>query len=100
MYSVKIFAIGTIMENYPFLSEAVSNVIIRLRRQAGFSQQRLAEYSRIARVYLLQLEQGKFRPTLNSIFFLASGLGLPPGKLVELIEEERIHLEKIANLNS
>lgn len=87
------------MENYPFLNEAVANVISRLRRQAGFSQQRLAEYARVARVYLLQLEQGKFRPTLNSIFFIAGGLGIPPGKLVELIEEERVRLEKNADFN-
>ena len=85
------------MENYPFLTEAVSHVIIRLRKQAGLSQQKLAELSSIARVYLLQLEQGRFRPTLNSVYFMAKGLGIEPHKLVELIEEERKEIEKIAN---
>lgn len=82
------------MENYPFLNEAIANVIVRLRKEAGYSQQKLAEMSSIARVYLLQLEQGKFRPTLNSIYYLSRGLGLPPQKLVELIEDERQKLEK------
>lgn len=81
------------MENYPYLNEAVTRVVTRLRKDAGLSQQRLAELSSFARVYLLQLEQGRFRPTLNSIYFLARGLGLKPHKLVELIEDERCRLE-------
>lgn len=82
------------MQNYPFLTEAVARVIHRLRKQSGMSQQKLAELSSIARVYLLQLEQGRFRPTLNSIYFMARGLEIPPHRLVELIEEERLKLEK------
>ena len=82
------------MENFPFLNEAMSQVIVRLRKKAGYSQQKLAEISSITRVYLLQLEQGKFRPTLNSIFFLAKGLDIPPEQFVELIEKERKKLEK------
>lgn len=82
------------MENFPFLNEAMSQVIVRLRKKAGYSQQKLAEISSITRVYLLQLEQGKFRPTLNSIFFLAKGLDIPPEYFVELIEKERQKLEK------
>lgn len=77
------------MDNYPFLTEAVANVLSRQRREAGFSQQKLANLSSIARIYLLQLEQGKFRPTLNSIFYLAQGLGIAPQYFVELIELER-----------
>ncbi len=77
------------MENYPYLNEAVTRVITRLRKEAGYSQQKLAELSSVARVYLLQLEQGKFRPTLNSIFFLARGLDIPPYELVKYIEMER-----------
>ena len=82
------------MDNFPFLNEAMSQVIVRLRKKAGYSQQKLAEISSITRVYLLQLEQGKFRPTLNSIFFLAKGLDIPPEQFVELIEKERKKLEK------
>ncbi|MDE5833342.1 MAG: helix-turn-helix domain-containing protein [Desulfovibrio sp.] len=82
------------MENFPYLNEAMSQVIVRLRKKAGYSQQKLAEISSITRVYLLQLEQGKFRPTLNSIFFLAKGLDIPPEQFVELIEKERKKIEK------
>lgn len=81
------------MENFPYLNEAISHVVSSQRKKAGYSQQRLADLSSMARVYLLQLEQGKFRPTLNSIFFLATGLEIPPSKFVELIEKRRDELE-------
>lgn len=88
------------MENYPYLNEAISSVIIRLRKEAGLSQQKLAEMSSLARVYLLQLEQARFRPTLNSIYHLAQGLGLTAPELVSLIEEERQKLEDKGNHSS
>ena len=77
------------MEDYKYLNEAITNVIKRLRQSAGLSQQKLADLAGIDRLYVLQLERGKFRPTLNSIFFLARGFGLAPQTLVELIEVER-----------
>lgn len=81
------------MRDFNFLNEAIINVIKRLRKDAGLSQQMLANLSGIERLYILQLEQGKFRPTLNAIFFLAKGYGIPPQTLVELIEREREELE-------
>lgn len=82
------------MENFPFLNEALIRVVKRLRSDAGYSQQKLAEKSAIDRLYILQLEQGKFRPTLNSVFFLARGLGIAPDELVRLIEQERQRTEQ------
>lgn len=82
------------MENYPHLSNAVSVVLQRLREDAGLSKRALAIRSNIDRVYLLQVEQGKYRPTLNFIFHLAKGLGISAGKLVTLIEEEQKNMDK------
>lgn len=84
------------MENFPYLNEALTKVIIRLRKNAGLSQKRLAEHASMARVYLLQLEQGKFRPTLNALFYLSRGLGISPEKLVGEVEEERQKMESAA----
>lgn len=71
------------------LTEAISLVLKRLREDAGLSKRKLAEISSIDRVYLLQIEQGKYRPTLNSIFFLAEAFGMPAARLVDLIEREQ-----------
>lgn len=77
------------MKDYPLLIEAVSRILKRVREEAGLSKRKLAELSEIDRVYLLQIEQGKYRPTLNSIFLLAKALGMPASKFVALIEQEQ-----------
>ena len=84
------------MEDYPQLTEAISRVITRLREDAGLSKRRLAMISHLDRVYLLQVEQGKYRPTLNFIFWLAQALGISAGELVTLIEQEQKRLLKNA----
>lgn len=81
------------MESYPHLTQAVAIILKRLREKANLSKRKLAEQSTIDRVYLLQLEQGKYRPTLNSLFFVAKALEIPAAKLVELIEEEVHRME-------
>lgn len=78
-----------VMEDYPFLTQAVSVVLKKLREEAGFSKRKLAMNSGVDRVYLLQVEQGKYRPTLNFIFHLARALNIPAAKLVDLIEKEQ-----------
>lgn len=80
------------MEDYPKLTEATARVLTRLREDAGLSKRKLATLTSIDRVYLLQLEQRKYRPTLNAVFLLAQALGLPPGRLVDMIEAERLRL--------
>ena len=80
------------MEDYPQLTEALSRVVSRLREDSGLSKRRLAMISHIDRVYLLQVEQGKYRPTLNFIFWLAQGLGLSADELIALVEQERQRL--------
>lgn len=84
------------MEDYPLLTEAVARVITRLRENARLSKRHLARRSHFDRVYLLQVEQGKYHPTLNFIFWLAPPLGLSAGELVKLIEQEQQRLYKIA----
>lgn len=82
------------MEDYPYLIEAISHVITRLREEAGLSKRKLAEIAGIDRVYLLQIEQGKYRPTLNSIFLIADALGLSPALLVDFICQEQQKLSE------
>ena len=52
------------------------------------SKRKLALLTTIDRVYLLQIEQKKYRPTLNAIFLLAQAFGISPGYMVTLIDRE------------
>ena len=76
------------MENVPNLLKAVAKVVTKLREKRGLSKRKLADMAQIDRVYLLQIEQGKYRLTLNALFLLANGLGMQPSELVAHIEEE------------
>lgn len=80
------------MDDHPKLTEATAAVLTRLREDAGLSKRKLATLTGIDRVYLLHLEQKKYRPTLNAVFLLAQALGLPPSRLVDMIEAERLRL--------
>ena len=80
------------MEDFPFLTQALATVISRLRRDAGLSKRRLSQLAGIDRVYILQVEQGKYRPTVNFMFLLARGLGVEPGALFALIADEQRRL--------
>lgn len=77
------------MEDYPFLVEAVARTLERLRVDAGLSKRKLAMISGIDRVYLLQVEQGKYRPTINFLFLLARALGMTATDLLNQIEIEQ-----------
>lgn len=91
----KVYVSVDLMEDYPKLTEAVSQVITRLREDAGLTKRRLAIRSHLDRVYLLQVEQGKYRPTLNFIFWLAQALGMSAGEVVTLIEQEQQRLRQL-----
>lgn len=82
------------MKDYPYLTTAISNVLGRVRENSGLSKRKLAMLSGIDRVYLLQVEQGKYRPTLNFMFLLAEALGIPATELVNLVEQEQRELLK------
>ncbi|MBD5608487.1 MAG: helix-turn-helix transcriptional regulator [Desulfovibrio sp.] len=77
------------MEDYPFLVEAVARTLEKLRVDAGLSKRKLAMLSGIDRVYLLQVEQGKYRPTINFLFLLARALGMSATDLLNQIEIEQ-----------
>ena len=85
------------MDDYPLLSEAISNVLTCLRENAGLSKRKLAALSSIDRVYILQVEQGKFRPTVNFIFLIAQSLGISPSSLIALVEDEILKLQAKAD---
>ena len=82
------------MDDYPYLVAATSRVITRLREDAGLSKRKFAELASIDRSYLVQIEQGKYRPTLNSIFHMAGALGMSAAELVHQIEKEQLAIQQ------
>lgn len=84
------------MKEYPKLNEALANILRSRREELKLSKRKLAELAYLERAYVIQLEQGKKRPTLNALFYLSEALGIRAGKLICLIEDE---LERMAKEN-
>ncbi len=84
------------MNDYPYLNAAIGNVLKERREKLGLSKRKLAELAQLERVYLIQLERGDKRPTLNAVFCLCKGLGMLPHEFVESVEKELEFLDKNA----
>ncbi|KRE70879.1 hypothetical protein ASL11_11335 [Paenibacillus sp. Soil750] len=63
-------------------------VLKSLRIKKGITQEQLATISTLERTYISELENGKYQPTLTSIFDIARGLNMKPSELVRLVELE------------
>lgn len=55
----------------------------RLRKQAGMSQEALAERANLSADFVGFIERGENVPTLTTILQLARALGVPPSKIIK-----------------
>ena len=62
------------------------HVIGMLRRDAGFSQEVLADRAGVHRTYVSQLERGLKSPTLAVLIKLAEALETKPSNILRLLE--------------
>ncbi len=66
----------------------VGQVIARLRREKGLTQEVLSGLADIGRTHLSAIENGQRKPTLETIFRLSCALGLSMAAVVDAIEKE------------
>jgi len=55
----------------------------RIRKAKGLTQDALAKKARITRIYVINLEAGKYDPTVGVAKRLARALGVPVTELLE-----------------
>jgi transcriptional regulator with XRE-family HTH domain len=67
---------------------AFGRAVRRHRKQAGLSQEELADRAQIHRTYIGGIERGERNPTLLMIHRLARALDVPPTKLLEPDESQ------------
>jgi len=60
----------------------------QLRKEAGLSQEKLAELAGYDRTYISLIERGLRRPTIAALFNLAKPLGIAPYQLIKLVEDK------------
>lgn len=67
---------------------AFGRVLRQLRTNAGLTQEQLGFEAELQRVYISTLELGKQKPTINTIFKLATALNRSAKDIIGLVEEE------------
>ena len=68
------------------VSIAFGQVVREFRERLELSQEALAHNGGVHRTYVSMIERGVRHPTLDIVFRLADGLGVPPSKLVAATE--------------
>ncbi|MCY1303234.1 transcriptional regulator, y4mF family [compost metagenome] len=69
------------------IATAFGLVLRQKRKDAGLTQEKLAEMAEIQRNYVSLLERGEYQPTIGVIFGLAKALKCSPSALVADVEE-------------
>jgi len=60
--------------------------LIYFRKNANFSQEKLAELANVHRTYISQIERGLKSPTLEVIFSICNALSIKPSDFIKGIE--------------
>lgn len=80
------------MREYPYLSEALGQVIEVYRKNSRMTKTALADFSGLERRYLLEIERGTKKPTVNAIYSICDAFGVSPVEFFGKVEEERKRL--------
>lgn len=83
------------MKEYPYLSQALGNVIEVMRKEKKMTKSALAEFSWLERRYLREIEQGIKKPTVNAVYSICDALKVSPSEFFRLVNEEMKRLESL-----
>ena len=77
------------MREFPCLSEAIGHVIEIYRKNSRMTKTALADFSSLERRYLLEIERGTKKPTVNAVYSICEALNVSPVDFFAMVEEER-----------
>ncbi|TFW13334.1 XRE family transcriptional regulator [Massilia arenosa] len=69
------------------IRQAFGDRVREVRHAKGLSQEELALRAGVDRSYLGQVERGERNLTLENIYRIAEGLGVPPGGLIGQLDQ-------------
>lgn len=76
------------MKEYPYLSQALGNVIEAIRKEKKMTKSALAEFAWMERRYLREIEQGVKKPTVNAVYSICEALKISPIAFFTMVDEE------------
>ena len=88
------------MRNYPYLAEAIANVLKSIRNERGMNKSNLADFADIERCYVRDIEKGNRKPTVNTIFCICEALQVEPVDFFVAVVREVDRLKSADKLNT
>jgi transcriptional regulator with XRE-family HTH domain len=70
------------------LKKVFGEVVVKVRKEKGISQEQLALSAEIDRTFMSKMERGKNQPSLDTIFAISKALDIAPSELLCLVEEK------------
>jgi transcriptional regulator with XRE-family HTH domain len=67
---------------------AFAKVLRKVRKQAGLTQEQLANNAGVDRTFISLVERGINQPSIRVLFRLATALGVSPTELINLTEHQ------------
>lgn len=68
------------------VNQDFGQVLRRLRKEAGLSQEQLALEAGLQRNYISMMELGRYQPTITTVFKISLALKIRPGDLINMVE--------------
>lgn len=69
------------------LVKAFAKVSAEIRKEKGLTQEQVAYGAGVHRTYIAFQEGGRKQPSIDAVFKIAKGLGVPASELVKQVEE-------------
>lgn len=85
----QVFVYREDMQDVPYLAQALSYVIENMRKERNITKSALADFSRLERRYLREIETGAKRPTVNAIYSICEALKIKPEEFFCVVEKYR-----------
>lgn len=75
------------MHDFPFLAQAMSEVIERLRTERKMTKSALADFACLERHHLRNIEQMAKKPTVNATYWICNALGVKPADFFQMVDD-------------
>jgi transcriptional regulator with XRE-family HTH domain len=69
------------------IEEAFGIVLKKYRLDRELSQEKLSLFCGLDRTFISLLERGKRKPTINTVFIIASIIGVNPSRIISEVED-------------
>ena len=73
------------------LKKDFGRVLLNARKNAGLSQEKLANMCDLERAYISRMERGLLQPTITTVFKIAKALNTTATDLIQKLEDEHNH---------